>query len=360
MKFKNNYSLLDKLLHRLSFRTTSFQMYLSELEDDMYGKKINSIQLKQPVFILSLPRAGTTLLLDLCTINSEFITHTYRNMPFVFLPILWKKFSSMFQSTTKLSIERAHDDGMKISLDTAEAFEETLWHAYWKEKYQHDYISHWNDENQNSGFNKLYKNHIKKILLANNQSEVKFPRYISKNNANIVRYNYLSELFSDGIFIVLFRNPLSHARSLQNQHLGFVEMHTRDSFSHEYMRGIGHYDFGKSFKPLNINNWYSDGNLQYPETSLEFWLIYWSSIYEDILNRDIGNCVYFSYDRLCSSPEHSLKQLAESLQIENSESLLNQKHKLSASENAIGLECDRSILTHANSIFNDLNLKSIN
>ena len=83
-------------------------------------------------FVTSLPRVGTTLLLDVLSALPAFASHTYRHMPFVLCPILWDRISSGFRKEAELD-EREHGDGIMIGYDSSEAFEEIIWMAFWGE-----------------------------------------------------------------------------------------------------------------------------------------------------------------------------------------------------------------------------------
>lgn len=119
MEFENPYALVDRLLHRLSFRTVQTQIELADLEERFFGGQLADIAVRRPVFITALPRAGTTLLLELCAGLDEFATHCYRDMPFVLLPLIWNRFSSAFRRNNAPR-ERAHGDGMLVSIDSPE------------------------------------------------------------------------------------------------------------------------------------------------------------------------------------------------------------------------------------------------
>ena len=65
MAFENRYSKLDRALHQLAFNSYPFQAAVSTLEDRLFSKRLSAIDIKNPVFITALPRAGTTLLLEI-------------------------------------------------------------------------------------------------------------------------------------------------------------------------------------------------------------------------------------------------------------------------------------------------------
>ena len=75
------------------------------------------------VFVAGVARSGTTILLNAIYDSDEFASLSYADMPFVLAPNLWSKISSTSKHLIK---ERAHGDGIKVSSDSPEAFEEVF------------------------------------------------------------------------------------------------------------------------------------------------------------------------------------------------------------------------------------------
>ncbi len=142
MAFQVNYSALDRFLHRIAFSAPSIQFTAADIEKKIFGAVYDNVKAAQPIFITSLPRAGTTLLLEVLQCFPSLATHNYRDMPFVMAPVFWSRLSSSFRKRAELS-ERAHGDGMQIGYDSPEAFEEILWRAFWPEKYSETGIALW-------------------------------------------------------------------------------------------------------------------------------------------------------------------------------------------------------------------------
>ncbi len=167
MKSESRYSLLDRTLHRLAFSTIEIQKVLAGLEDKVYSKDLSRVEIDRPVFITSLPRAGTTLLLDVIASAGSFASHTYRNLPFLLIPLLWNTISGGGRKRNEIEIERAHGDGMTITYDSHEAFEEVLWRAFWPDKYLEDRVLVWEAEEHDphDEFDGFFKSHIRKLLL---------------------------------------------------------------------------------------------------------------------------------------------------------------------------------------------------
>ena len=73
-------------MHGMAFSTIELQKALADIEDRLYASRFSQVQIDRPVFITSLPRAGTTLLLEIVASLDAFASHTYRDMPFLLTP----------------------------------------------------------------------------------------------------------------------------------------------------------------------------------------------------------------------------------------------------------------------------------
>jgi hypothetical protein len=303
------YGRLDRLLHTLAFRGTGVQKAVADLEDQMFRKELAGVEIHRPVFITSLPRAGTTLLLDLLHAVPGFATHTYRNMPFVLCPMLWERVAGSFRKTAERR-ERAHGDGMLVGFDSPEAFEEVVWQAFWPKKYRDDRILPWTAADRDPEFEDFLRSHIAKIVRLGAGDGG--GRYVSKNNANIGRVDLVPELFPDATIVVPFRAPLQQASSLLRQHRRFVDIHRDDEFARAYMAGIGHHEFGANLRPLDFDDWLAGDPAD--SITLDFWLAYWAAAFAHVLARR-DRIVLVDYDRLCREPAPLLGPLAERLGI---------------------------------------------
>lgn len=307
----SDYSRLDQALHQIAFRTYATQASLADFEDKVFSKKLARLELGKPVFITALPRAGTTLILECLAGVTEFATHRYRDMPFVLTPCFWNSYAKLFQQKVELQ-ERAHGDGMQISPDSPEALEEVSWKTFWKRHYKEDRIIPWELE-ENKKFNEFFYSHMRKIAFLRCGNQLGFVRYLSKNNANIARTIMLKRLFPESIIIIPFRNPLHHAASLLQQHLNFLGIHESDAFASEYMRAIGHYDFGQNLCPIDFDDWF-DNRTSRDAKSIAFWLEYWVASYQHLLEKSDSGLTFLNYDSLCENPEGGLKALAEAVE----------------------------------------------
>ena len=320
----SSYSQLDRTLHQVAFNTYTAQIALADVEDSLYSQQLASCKSDRPVFITALPRAGTTLLLECCANSPEFAAHRYRDMPFVLIPCLWNRFSGIFQQQIE-STERAHGDGMQISPDSHEALEEVVWKTFWKRHYHKDRIIPW-DYEQNSEFQEFFDSHLRKIILLRRQDSLGSARYVSKNNANIARTKIIRQLYSNATIVVPFRHPLHHASSLLQQHLNFEQIHRADPFASEYMKAIGHYDFGQNLRPIDFDGWFDDRRSR-DTKSLAFWLEYWIASYKHLL-ANTSSLYFFDYDRLCRDPVRELTVLAEVIESRDRQALMSSASRI--------------------------------
>ncbi|WP_404406152.1 sulfotransferase [Pelagibacterium halotolerans] len=309
------YSPLDKALHNFAFAAPERQITLSAMEDRLWRRTIESASSERPVFITSLPRAGTTILLELLANQKEFASATYRNMPFTMAPLLWGRFSGVFRKAGEKA-ERAHGDGIIVDFDSPEAFEEMIWMAFWPQHYESGRIGLWTESDRKTDFESFLARHMRKIVAAAPGAR----RYISKNNANVARLPLLLTAFPDAQVVIPVRNPVAQVASLMRQHQRFTELHRRDRFARQYMEGIGHFEFGAALKPIAF-----PGAPQSAEGAehVDYWLSYWICAYEHILDTAPVGTAFVDHDALSNNPVLHLPRLAEALGIGDRGSLLS-------------------------------------
>ncbi len=306
----DNYSVTERFLHKIAFASPKLQRVLAQVETDLCARQLNPIRPGAPVFVTGLPRAGTTLVLDILYRTGAFATFTYRSMPFPLAPLLWQRLSRPFQKQAVLQ-QRAHGDGMEVSVESPEAFEEVIWLNFLRDTYvREDKLLPLEPKDADAEFRAFFKETVRKLIAV--EAAGKKPdglRYLSKNNANISRIPVLREIFPDASILVCFRNPVSHCRSLAGQHERFLQMHREDAFARDYMRWIGHYDFGSNFRPIDFNK---EGFARPDITDDAFWLRYWLNAYRQFEKANADPPVrLFCYDDLLTAPAPALAALSE-------------------------------------------------
>lgn len=212
-----------------------------------------------------------------------------------------------------------------MNADSPEAFEEMLWKAFWGSNYQGDRISPWPSD-VSGEFPEFFHAHMRKIIALRSRPGEPTPRYVSKNN-NIARLDVLHSLFPDATIIVPFRDPIQHAASLLLQHENFLRIHEQDAFARDYMKAIGHYDFGQNLKPIDFGRWLDSAESPDPHL-LSSWVQYWIAAYRHICAAATDHVFLLSYERLCATPQDGLARLADVLDLQHRDALLSQAHSL--------------------------------
>ena len=310
MSWTEQYSALDRAIHRMAFAHTGIQMAVADIEEVAFRAQLKDLPCKAPVFITSLPRAGATLMLEILSNVPEFATHTYRQMPFLLSPMFWDAISRPFRKSGN-RMERAQGDGMEIGFDSAEAFEEVIWRTWWPEKYLDGSIDIWRRTDDMPDFAEFMQSHMRKIVaLARQNKRSSASRYLSKNNANIARIDKLIDLFPDCTIIVPVRDPVDQVLSLHRQHMRFLKAHGEDEFAEQYMRDIGHLEFGGNLQPIAFPGFGADAERA---QSQQFWLEYWIAGYRGLLGNANPHLHFVSYEELCTNPPAVIGTLLDRL-----------------------------------------------
>ncbi len=310
MAFEVNYSATDRLFHRVAFASPAIQLTAADIENTVFNSAWKSANSSQPVFITSLARAGTTLLLEILHNLPELACNTYRDMPFILSPVLWSKLSGRFRSKTTVR-ERAHGDGVKVGFDSPESFEEVFWKSFWPNHYKKSQIQLWNKQDEKPEATAFFREHMKKIAFLRRPDHLDNVRYLSKNNANIARLDYIPKMLPDATILIVLRDPLEHALSLHRQHLNFTKLQAEDTFVKRYMEDIGHYEFGSLHRPFAFNGLIELTAGYQPEFP-DYWLAYWIATFEHIIEKR-GNAVIISHEKVCENGLGTLAPICEKI-----------------------------------------------
>jgi hypothetical protein len=264
-----NYSFTQKIFHDLVLGRKFINKSLFELEKITYLKNKDTTS-KKHIFITGLPRSGTTVLLNFIYSSLEFASLKYSNMPFIFSP----NFSKLFNKKNIQSKERLHYDGIYYDLNSPEAFDEIFFNQ--SDKYVKDELL----------------NYINLILISDNRD-----KYLSKNNLNYKRINFIKSILPNSNFLIPIRDPLHHANSLLKQHIHFSKLQKNDDFIKRYMNYLGHHEFGLNQKPWNNPIEFNDPN------DINYWIEQWYLFYQHIFDKykDDNNCFFIIYEELSKS-----------------------------------------------------------
>lgn len=307
------YSTVERLLHKVAFSALSVQLSAADVERAMYGKQFASLPVVQPIFVTSLPRAGTTLLLERLAALPSLASQTYRDMPFVLAPVLWQHLSGSFR-VGHAKAERAHGDGMQVDVDSPEAFEEVAWRAFFPEKYSATRIALWQaTDTGDDGFPEFFRSLMQRVIAVRSIVAPTKTRYVAKNNANVARLPLLRRLHPDGRIVVPFRDPVAQASSLLSQHTRFLAMHREHEFTRRYMSDIGHFEFGALHRPIAFAG-VDEVCARYAPDTLEYWIAYWLHGFRHVLAY-AEDLQFVSYERLCAGGKGAFATVARALEV---------------------------------------------
>ncbi|MEM1057662.1 MAG: sulfotransferase [Verrucomicrobiota bacterium] len=302
---EGDYSGSSKMLHKLALNPAVAEMSF-DLERKLHGRDAPDAARGRHVFVCGLARAGTTILMRELYATGEFGSLTYRDMPFVLAPNLWR---GLWQKSAKkhASAARAHDDGLEHGFDSPEALEE----VFWRIQAGGDYLE--KDRLQPMDANEetvdALRAYIGVILKATGK-----PRYLSKNNNSILRLGSVAKAFPESRILVPYRDPRQHAFSLFKQHRHFQQMHQEDPFALQYMRWLAHHEFGADHRPFRFQ---PEEELPGNPESFDYWVTLWCQVYEHLLAHLPETARLVSYERLCGETELVWTALADDLILGN-------------------------------------------
>lgn len=290
-KFKkttSDYNYWSKLLHTILLDNYNIGKFLFKKE----AKKIEKQDTSSPSFVIvtGLARAGTTAFTNLIFEKTLFHSISYANMPFLMAPRLWRKIYNPKEGKLK---ERAHKDGVMVSFSSVEALEEYFFKTFLNDSYvgENSLTAHTIDKEVYEKYilyQEMFKKEPKTI-------------YLAKNNNFMLRYESMREHNKDFKVILLFREPLAHARSLMRQHENFISSQKEDPFTLDYMNWLGHHEFGLNHKLFSFGE--NDSVPKHDIKSIDYWLEIWINYYSHILKyKDDNNICFVHHEDLAKAP----------------------------------------------------------
>lgn len=222
---------------------------LGNLETKLLADDIKDIAIVKPVFICGLARSGTTAKLIEIANQPGFTSHRYEDFPFLFTPYWWNTLLKFVPRKKQSPQERAHGDGIMITSQSPEAFEEMIWMAFFNHLHSTEHSAILDSTTSNPAFEKFYTDHIKKLLLVRGAKH-----YVAKNNYNLTRIAYLKKIFPDAEFIICTRDKDSHVGSLMRMHARFCEAAKNNPRIVRHMTHAGHFEFGPHRIPIHFGD----------------------------------------------------------------------------------------------------------
>lgn len=349
-----SYSLVERCLHWLALEPALVRQLSFDLERS-FSKPRRTAQsdpAARAVYVCGLARSGTTLLLQLLDQIEDFRSLSYRDMPFALAPNLWHRVASL-ASRTAVAAPRVHGDGMLVDFDSPEAFEEVFWRTFTRYSTNNGVLSAAPPSAEAIAAFADYR-----ALIANPRGRAngsKVRRYLSKNNNNLLRLRWLSQQ-ADATVLLVFRDPVSAARSMHATHLRFAAQQAHDGFMRRYMSWLCHHEFGLDHKPFDFAAAAIDKRFDPAQPS--YWLGYWCAVHEHLLRIDGPALRLLDYGALCHSPVTVLDALFEAIGVlADTETLAT---RIRAPQLAVGDDLDPGLLARAHAVHAALRSRSGN
>ena len=289
---------------------------LGNLESKLLADELAGRNVDRPIYVCSLPRAGTTIITEMLAGCPGVTSFRYSDFPNMWTPY-WRNWllqrSRPFTPSRK---ERAHGDRIQISNDSPEAVEEILWRHFFPGvgPTVNDFAG--NTVNRNPDFDDFYCKTIRKLLLVRGAD-----RYLAKGNYNLSRIPYLLDLFPDARILAPVRHPVSQIASLARQHELFLAAHRRNPRVGRQLALAGHWEFGPFRKSMDFGD--GDLGLQIDDAwargeEVKGWALSWSGAFDHLwtLARNNGNVLVFKYEDLCLNSAETIDRIIRHCQIE--------------------------------------------
>lgn len=279
---------------------------LGGLETRAMADDLAGISVERPVYVTGLPRAGSTILLEMLARHPDTATHRYRDFPAIHVPVWWNWFVDRAATPGAQARERTHLDGILVDRDSPEAFEEMLWMVFFPDQHDPNESAVLGPETRNPAFERFYIDHIHKLLRLRRAG-----RYLAKANYNVTRLQYLLRLFPDARFVVPFRDPVWHVASLMKQHRLFSAAAATRPRVTRHLGRSGHFEFGPGRRPINFGNGDATRLVELLWNNgfeVEGWAEYWAQTYGHLARLLVADAalrnatMLVRYESLCAAP----------------------------------------------------------
>ena len=298
----SSYNWLERLLHAIALNPLAAEASF-DLEQSLIRPDPEAAHYGRHVFIACLARAGSTALLEALNSTGQFRSLTYRDMPFVLMPTTWRRLSARHQKTSA-PVERAHGDGIAISVESPEAFEQVFWGVFAGNSHikADRLIPHEADAQTLDKFRRF----VAAVLASAGSPE---GLYLSKNNNNVLRLPSIRRAFPNCLIIVLYRDPVQHALSLLNQHRRFTAQHREDKFARRYMSWLAHHEFGLTHKPFIFEPDEAKALGALDPDAIDYWVALWTNTYSHLINNAPPDTLWLKFEDFCAAPNEVVEEI---------------------------------------------------
>jgi hypothetical protein len=297
-------------------------------ESRLLRERLDSLPITMPLWITGLARSGSTILLELLASHPQLASHRYRDFPPVLTPYLWNRLLEFMPLKPETPAERSHQDGILVTSDSPEAFEEPAWMAFFPRLHDAGEPALFDQATEQPAFESFLRDHIRKLLLVRDR-----PRYLAKANYDSTRHGYLLKLFADARFIVPVREPGWHVASLMKQHRLFSAAQARYPAARRHLARVGHFEFGLDRHPIHCGN---------PDTADEIkvlwqagceaegWAVQWAELY-GLIAKEIESdaalaqaILVVRYEDLVAAPAETLRRILDHASLDADQAILKQ------------------------------------
>ena len=343
----DSYNLVERWLHWLALQPKAVRELSFDLERQFALRgQTRTAGGDRPVYVCGLARSGTTVLLRALAKADAFRSLTYRDMPFVLAPNLWRRIAGATRRDAPPA-ERAHGDGLMVSFDSPEAFEEVFWRTFCP---------------QPPGpvaFGSVAPSAEALQAFAEYRCIVASPkRYLSKNNNNVLRLAALRAEPTAHVLVV-YRDPVETARSLFRQHQRFTQAQREQPFTRAYMAWLAHHEFGLDHRPFAFALPRMRPGLDPAQP--DYWLDYWTAVHRHVLEELHAGIHLVDYDELSGRPERTLAAALATIDADADPRLLGAEIRPADASRSTPIEFSDPVreaarATHAALKFNNRNL----
>jgi Sulfotransferase family len=294
---------------------------LGNLESGLLRRRLQRTPVDRPVYICGLPRAGTTISLQMLSEHPDVTTHKYADFLMPYAPYAWNWiFPKVPVNAMRQPVPRIHRDRIVVTRDSAEMGEEILWERFFPHIHDESQPSVLDERTSNPRFERFYRDHIAKLLLARKRK-----RYFSKAIMCVIRMQYLRRIFPDARFLLYVRNPIDHVASLLKQDRIWSELDRDDPRQIEIIELTGHHEFGDRQIMANLGDasvLHEIHELRDSGRTVRARATYWAYVYDFVTNQlasDAGlarSVCIVRYEDLCGDSLETIDRIVEHAQLD--------------------------------------------
>jgi hypothetical protein len=287
---------------------------LGNLESKVLSRHLAGVRVDRPVYICGLPRAGTTISLQMLSEHPDVTTHKYADFLMPYTPYAWNwLFPKIPVDAMRKPVPRIHRDRIQVTRDSAEMGEEILWERFFPYIHDEAKVSVLDRNTSNPAFERFYQEHLAKLLLSRRRA-----RYFSKAIMCVIRMQYLRRMFPDARFLLYVRNPVDHIASLLKQDRIWDELDRDDPRQIEIIEMTGHHEFGSRQIMANLGDsgvLHEIHRLRDEGRPVRARARYWSYMYDFVLKQiesdpDLARAVCIvRYEDLCGDSAETIDRI---------------------------------------------------